>query len=180
MEAFGIKVLLLLISVIFSLYQFCVLLRFLLQAVKADFRNPFCQFLIKMTAPLLHSLRRVIPGVYGLDLAALVLFYLLVWVENSLNMLIIFQYWSAFSLVNSLIAALHFYLNIMFFIILINALLSFFPQAKFHPMGILIHLLADPYLRRIRRVLPLIGGFDFSALAALVLIQIINMGLATL
>ena len=180
LEAFGLKVLLLLISVIFNFYQFCVLMRFLLQAVKADFRNPFSQFLIKVTKPFLHPLRRIIPGFYGLDLAALFLFYALFCVENSLNMLIIFQYWSAFSFLTSLIGGLHFYLNTVFFLILINSLMSWFPQARFHPTGILIQLLTEPYLKQIRRVLPLIGGFDLSPLVAIILIQIANMGFSML
>jgi YggT family protein len=175
MEANAINVLLFLINVVFNFLEFCVLMRFLLQAVKADFRNPFCQFLIKMTSFLLHPLRRVIPGFYGIDFAALVLFYGLSWGENSLSNLIIYHNWSGSSFIHGLLSAIHFYLDLTFFIILINSLMSWIPQSKFHPMGILIYLLADPYLKLIRRVIPSISGFDLSPLIAIVLIQVISM-----
>jgi YggT family protein len=175
MQANALNALLFLMSFIFNFFQFCVLMRFLLQVVKADFRNPFCQFLIKMTSPILHPLRKIIPGFYGIDLAALVLFFLLNWAEVSLSSLIIYQYWSMFSMVHGLLQSMHFYLNLTFFIILIYALMSWIPQSRFHPMGILIALLAEPYLRLIRRVLPLIAGFDLSPLVAIVLIQVIHM-----
>jgi len=38
-----------LLNVIFGLYIFAVLLRFLLQLVRADFRNPIAQFLVTIT-----------------------------------------------------------------------------------------------------------------------------------
>ena len=179
-STFGIKVLLLLISIIFNLAELFVLLRFLLQLVKADFRNPFCQFLMKITSPLLHPLRRIIPGAYGIDIAALVLFYLLIWAEGSLISLLNFQYWSAFSFISALLDGIHFYLNLTFFLIILGAIIGWIPQAKFHPTGILIHLLTDPYLKVIRRIVPTLGGFDFSPLIALVIIQILNLGLASL
>src|SRR5574344_1401037 len=56
-----------------SLYLLIVLLRFILQLVRADFYNPLSQFAVKATKPLLNPLRKVIPGFGGLDLASLVL-----------------------------------------------------------------------------------------------------------
>ena len=60
-----------LIQTALSLYMVAMLLRFLLQLVKADFYNPISQFLVKITNPLVIPLRRVIPGIGGLDLASL-------------------------------------------------------------------------------------------------------------
>ena len=56
-----------------SLYLLIVLLRFILQLVRADFYNPLSQFTVKATQPLLKPLRRIIPGFGGLDLASLAL-----------------------------------------------------------------------------------------------------------
>ena len=56
-----------------SLYLLIVLLRFILQLVRANFYNPLCQFIVKATQPLLKPLRRVIPSVFGLDMSSLVL-----------------------------------------------------------------------------------------------------------
>ena len=60
-----------LIKTLFDLYLMVVLLRFWLQTVRADFYNPFCQLVVKLTDPLLKPLRRVIPGLGGFDLASL-------------------------------------------------------------------------------------------------------------
>ena len=56
-----------------NLYLLVVLLRFLLQLVRADFYNPISQFIVRATKPLLMPLRRIIPGYGGLDFASLVL-----------------------------------------------------------------------------------------------------------
>ena len=66
-----------LIQTAISLYMLAMLLRFLLQLVRADFYNPISQFLVKATNPVVVPLRRVIPGVGGLDLASLLLAVLL-------------------------------------------------------------------------------------------------------
>ena len=60
-----------LIQTLGSLYIMAVLLRFLLQLVRADFYNPISQAIVKATSPLLNPLRRIIPGVGGIDMAAL-------------------------------------------------------------------------------------------------------------
>ena len=56
-----------------SLYLLIVLLRFVLQLVRANFYNPLCQFVVKATQPLLKPLRRIIPSMFGLDMSSLVL-----------------------------------------------------------------------------------------------------------
>ena len=60
-----------------SLYLLIVLMRFILQLVRANFYNPLCQFVVKATQPLLKPLRRVIPSMFGLDMSSLVLALLL-------------------------------------------------------------------------------------------------------
>ena len=62
-----------LVQTLGSLYLLVVLLRFILQLVRADFYNPLSQFIVRVTQPLLKPLRKVVPGLGGLDLAALVL-----------------------------------------------------------------------------------------------------------
>ena len=64
---------LLIINTVGSLILLVVLLRFLLQLVRADFYNPISQFIVRFTNPFLIPLRRMIPGLGGIDLASLVL-----------------------------------------------------------------------------------------------------------
>ncbi|WP_197473004.1 MULTISPECIES: YggT family protein, partial [unclassified Oleiphilus] len=63
----------LVIDTVSSLYVMIVLMRFILQLSRADFYNPISQFVVKATNPLLITLRRLIPGIAGIDLASLVL-----------------------------------------------------------------------------------------------------------
>ena len=62
-----------LVSTLISLYVTAVMLRLLLQWVRADFYNPVCQFLVKATNPVLVPMRRVIPSIGKLDTASVVL-----------------------------------------------------------------------------------------------------------
>ena len=58
-----------LISTLFDLYIMVVLLRIWLQISRADFYNPFSQFIVKATQPVVAPLRRVIPSIGSLDVA---------------------------------------------------------------------------------------------------------------
>lgn len=179
MESAGIKILVLLITVIFNFYMFLVMMRFLLQWVKADFRNPFCQFLMKITNPLLIPLRKVIPGFYGLDFAAIVLMYAIQIVQLSLLSYILIGLWSPSVFIAGIFGILKYYVNTMFFVIIINAIMSWFSTSKYNPMVILIQQLSEPWLSRIRKIIPAIAGLDFSPLIALVILQIINILLSS-
>ena len=68
-------------EVVFGLYILEVLLRFLFQLSRADFYNPISQFLVALTNPLLRPLRRIIPGLFGIDVASLVLLLALKFLE---------------------------------------------------------------------------------------------------
>ena len=71
------EILIYLVQTFLTLYLLAMLLRFLLQLVKADFYNPISQFLVKITNPLVIPMRRIIPGYGGIDLASLLLAVLL-------------------------------------------------------------------------------------------------------
>ena len=61
------------VQTLVSLYLVIVLLRFVLQLVKANFYNPLSQFAVRATQPLLKPIRRVIPSVFGLDTSSMIL-----------------------------------------------------------------------------------------------------------
>ena len=66
-------VLMYLIRAVLFLFSLALVLRFILQAVRADFYNPFSQAIIKITDPLIRPSRRIIPAIGGLDIASLLL-----------------------------------------------------------------------------------------------------------
>ena len=67
-----------LLTTLFDLYAMVVLLRFFLQLFRVDFYNPLSQFVVKVTNPLLVPMRKVIPGIGGVDISSLILAYLVV------------------------------------------------------------------------------------------------------
>jgi len=162
-----------LINIVSSLYILCVMLRFFLQWVKADFFNPLCQFLMKVTNPLLLPLRRVIPGFFKLDLAAVVLM-LILQIIALLLMAVVTSYpigW--YVIIIAIFKLLQMVLNLFFWAILIRAVISWVSPHPHNPLVILLTQLTEPLLRPARRILPTISGFDLSPLVVLIILQLI-------
>lgn len=165
-----------LISTAFSLYILAVMLRFLFQLVRADFHNPFSQFLLSITTPVLRPLRNIIPGVKGIDWPALVLLLLL-----AISELIIIGVLQGSVLPpgNLLIVAVASLLQtaiyIFMFALIISAILSWVAPGTYNYLTSLLTSLTEPLLTPIRRRLPPAGGLDFSLLIALILLQLLLM-----
>ncbi len=165
-----------LIQTLFGLYAGAVMLRFLLAMVRADFYNPVSQFLVKVTNPPLLPLRRIIPGVMGVDMASIVLLIAL----QATKLLLIaavqgFSIQPLGLLVLTLAGLLTLLLNIYFFTILIQVILSWVSPGNHNPAVALIHSLNEPLLGRARRILPPISGFDLSPILVLVGLQLLEI-----
>ena len=161
-----------LISTVFDLYIVSVLLRLLLQWVRADFYNPLSQFLVKITNPLLIPLRRVIPSIGKLDTAAVVLAALLEFAS-----LVIISLINSFPLnwpqlfVLAFTKLLMAVLWLYFFLILATVILSWLGGRVQHPIVPLMYQLTEPVLRPFRKLIPPIGGIDLSPLFAIIAIR---------
>lgn len=166
--------LLFLINTLFSMYILIVMLRFLLQWVKADFYNPVCQFLMTMTNPLLLPLRRVIPGFFGLDCAAIVLMVVLQGMAIGLVMLILGQPLSFLILLVAVVKLLQLMINVFFFSIIIQVILSWVNPQAYNPAVTVVNQLSEPLLAPVRRWIKPVGGFDFSALIVLIILQVVS------
>ncbi len=166
-----------LVRTLFGLYILAVALRFLLQMARADFYNPICQTLVKITNPALRPLRRIVPGLFGIDMAAVVLLLLLKTVE-----LLIIQQLSGFSgdvvglVVLGVAQLVKLILDLFFFSILIQVVLSWVNQGTNHNPGVaLLHALNEPLMRPARRVLPPMSGLDLSPLLVIIVLQLLTM-----
>lgn len=153
-----------LIRVFGSLYLSAILLRFLLQTARADFYNPISQMLVKITNPLLLPLRRVIPGVFGVDIASLVLALLFHWLVMQLMVVVLggglvgphlMISWALISIAWNIIT-LYFVAG---FVVFISSFVAPFSR---HPALILVRQLIEPLMAPIRRFIPPAGGLDFS------------------
>jgi len=165
-----------LFQTLFDLYILVVLLRFFLQLVRADFYNPISQFVVKVTSPLLLPLRRVIPAVRGLDTASLVL----AWGLKTLELVLVLWFTAgSFSLLLPLLLAIpelvELTINIFFWAILIQAILSWVNPGTYNPASALLYSLTLPLLRPAQRVIPPIGGIDLSPMAVMLGLIVLKM-----
>ena len=165
-----------LIQTVFGLYILAVLLRLLLQWVRADFYNPVSQFLVKLTNPPLRPLRRIIPGWGGIDFASVLLLLILQMLEMFLVNTALGRAQPVPGLaVGAVIALLDLLVTIYVFSIIIQAILSWIAPATYNPVVSLIHSITEPLLAPARRLIPPISGIDLSPLAVLVLLQLTRM-----
>ncbi|NRA72370.1 MAG: YggT family protein [Gammaproteobacteria bacterium] len=164
-----------LIDLVFDLYLMIIILRVWLQLSKADFYNQLSQFVVKATNPILVPMRRVIPGVLGIDMAGVVLAILVAGAKFGVLSLIA---GAAIQLpVLPLLALVLVAKKIgfmIFFIMIIRAILSWVSQGR-HPIEFLMAQLTDPLLAPIRRIIPSIGGIDLSMIIMFVGLNFINI-----
>lgn len=164
-----------LIDTAFSLYLMVVILRLWLQLARADFYNPFSQFVVKATNPLVLPLRRVIPSLGNLDTATLLLAYTVTLVKLIvLQLLQSGQVVLVPSLIFAVIVLIKEVFTLLFWVLVIRALLSWFSQGR-SPVEYVMHQLTEPVLRPVRRILPPLGGLDLSVLVVLVGLQFLNI-----
>lgn len=165
-----------LIKTIIGLYILIVLLRFLFQLVRADFYNPFSQILVKLTNPPLLPLRRVIPGWGGIDLASILLLVALQALEYVLiGLLPRYGIPAPVGLfVMSVTDLLALTVNVFFFSILIQIVISWINPHAHNPVIGLLHQLNEPLLGRARRLIPPISGLDLSPIVVFVGLKLIE------
>jgi len=168
-----------LVQTFLSLYLVAMLLRFLLQVVRADFYNPISQFLVRVTNPLVIPLRRVLPGFAGLDISSLLLAVLLqlagivaLLLVNGLGLpnIGLLLIWSVLGVVGLLV-------NIYFFALLAVIILSWVAPGSNHPAIHLLYQVTEPVMAPFRRALPAMGGLDFSPILVFILINVIQIAL---
>jgi YggT family protein len=161
-----------------SIALFVVLARLLLQWTRADFRNPLCQAVVKLSNPLILPLRRVLPPIGKIDTASVLAVILvaavdvgaifalhgvtlpgpLVWVRAVLTEIARTLLWT--------------YLYAIF----LYALLSLIAPGGYSPLQSLLSSLCEPVLRPIRRVIPAVAGLDLSPLwATLILLALLHL-----
>ena len=165
-----------LIDTFVSLYILAIMLRFLLQWIRADFYNPISQFLVKITHPPLRLLRRFIPAVGRIDSSSLVLALVLQMAANfailALKGLMI---GIPALLLLSVADLLKIVLDIFVYAILAGAILSWVGPAGYGAFSTILYSLTAPILNVCRRMLPDTGVIDLSPLIALVLLQVAKM-----
>ena len=160
-----------------SLYLLIILLRFVLQLVRADFYNPLSQFAVRATQPLLKPLRRIIPSVFRLDMSSLVLAIIVQMILMALTLLLAYGTTGdpLHLLIWSIIGVTALFLKIFFFALIVSVILSWVAPASHNPGAELVNQITEPMLAPLRRVLPNLGGLDLSPILAFMILKLLDM-----
>jgi YggT family protein len=161
-----------LVDTVVTFIVLILLARFHFQWLRVPFRNPVGEFLLAGSNWAVIPARRVIPGLAGLDLATLLLAWLIqaagLWLQARMA-----GADPALSAVAAVAAVdlLRYSLYILVFAVIVQAVLSWVnPYTPFAPV---FDALTRPFLRPIRRIVPLLGQFDLSPLVLLVILQVL-------
>jgi YggT family protein len=167
------------LDVVFGLFTYAFLLRFLMQWQRAPFRNPLSQAVVALTDWAVKPLRRVLPGFGGVDWSTLVLAYLaqFLWLLSTSLVVGAFT-WSggavAIVALLSVLELLKTTIWLLIIVVIVQAVLSW--VAPDGPLAGLLNALTFRFLAPIRRVVPPLGGaLDLSPLILIVLLQLILM-----
>ncbi len=177
-----------LISVIFNLYALLLAVRFIMQLFRADYYNPLAQFVVKVTDPVLKPVRRIVPSIKSYDTSSLLLAFLVlliklvllktlsderVQVASAFFSLQIFSYGTLFLL--AFVEVIHLLFNIFIYAMIIQAILSWFPNPATDSIRNLLSGITEPILRPIRKYVPPIGGLDLSILIGIIALFALRM-----
>jgi len=160
-----------LISTLFSLFAMALILRVWMQAVQANYFSPVASAIRTVTDPVVLPVRKILPSIGRFDLAAIFLALVFVWlrffITSTMNGMSI--HWVPL-LVFSVQYLFLSVLRLLFWILIIRAILSWFSQGQ-NPIEHVLYELTEPMLSPIRRLLPPMGGLDLSVLVLIILVQ---------
>ncbi len=173
------QALLFLIDTVLGLFVYVVMLRFYLQLFRAPFNNPVSQFVVALTRFAVNPLRKAIPGLWGMDLATLLLAWLtemlLVFALITLNSAGVSPGLGVLPVVAfmAVVRLLKISVNLLIGAVFIQAILSWVnPYSAAAPV---LDSLTRRFLNPIRRIVPLVAGVDLSPLVLFVLCELVLM-----
>jgi len=166
-----------LVDTVFAFFVMLLLARFHFQWLRVPFRNPVGEFVLATTSWLVMPVRRVIPGLAGLDTATLLLAWLLQCLAIWIKAAIVGAEPSLLAIAGiALLDLLRLSLYLLVFAIIVQVIFSWInPYA---PMAPVFNAMTAPFLRPLRRFIPPLGNVDLTPLVLLVLIQILLIVLA--
>ncbi len=170
------QIILFILDTVCGFLTLALLVRFALQWARAPFRNPLGQFIVAVTDWMVRPVRRLVPGLFGLDLASLLLAWLwqVIYQGIALGLSgVLFAVTPAPVIVVVLLAALEVVkigLYLVMGAVLVSAVFSW--VNPYAPLAEVFNTLTRPLLRPFRRFIPPVGGVDLSPLALLLVLQI--------
>ena len=168
-----------LVSTLFEVYMWILMLRIILQVVRADFYNPISQLVVQLTQPIVKPLQKVLPKYRQWDLAGIALLVVISIIYVHAIGALVPGYGERYTGLASLVPAfwklVTMTLNLYTFALVIQAILSWVGPGVNNPAGSILWSLNEPLLRPVRRVIPPFSGLDLSPLVVIVLLQTVNL-----
>lgn len=171
------------IETVINLFVLAVLTRFYAQALRAPFRakagNPVVDFVIGLTDFAVKPMRKIVPGLFGLDFASLLVAWLaeiiLLLIKAAIILPASFTHgglWPAVALL-ALVCLLKLSIYLLIGVVIVQAILSW--VSPYHPLRPFFDALVRPFVKPFQRIIPLIGGVDLSSFALLIVLQVVLM-----
>ena len=167
-------------NTIAGLYLLFVVARFLLQLAKADFYNPISQAVFRATDPVVRIFRSFIPGYRGTDFSSLILAFIVQFIAISVTILLyggaipsvgFIITWSFIGVLNFIIL---FYYYALIASIVMSFVMMFSGNMNPHPILLLVWQITEPIMAPFRKVIPPMGGLDFSPIFIFLIIGLIR------
>jgi YggT family protein len=161
-----------------------VILRFLLQLVKADFYNPISLFIVNTTQLVSSPIRALLPSFRSFDVASLVLAIFIQWMiiqlTYTINNLGVVNFFIAISW--GFVGVLSVILNIYMYGLLATIIISWIAPQSQHPAITLINQIIYPAMEPFRKIIPSLGMIDLSPMLFFIVLNVIDYfiyGIAT-
>ncbi|MEM1189167.1 MAG: YggT family protein [Pseudomonadota bacterium] len=168
-----------LVQTAIGIYLLIMLMRFVLQLVLADFYNPISQFLVRATNPLVLPLRRILPARGRIDAASLLLAILIQFIGIIVVLAIFGSSLPSASLLLawSVVGVAALLVKIYFFSLIGTIILSWIAPGTSNPAAYLMYQISEPVIAPFRRLLPAMGGIDFSPILVLIIFRVVDIAL---
>ena len=168
-----------LIHVLLTLYIYAIIIRVLLGLTRADFYNPFSQFILTITNPVLTPLRKLLPSIGGIDTSAVILIVVLKFVELAARSFLAGKQVLLSSLIiPAIFGVLHQLVNILIFAIIILVIISWIAphmHGQSNPVTPILRSITEPLMRPARKLIPPVGIFDLSTFVVLLVLYCIKI-----
>lgn len=159
------------VNAITSLYLLVLLLRFWMPWLRADFRNPLAQGILRFTSPLVIPVRRIVPSFGRLDTATVLVAFVIQYLTVLLLLLIMGRTAGIAPIaLTAIVKLIVLSINLFVYAIFIRIILSWISPGSYNPATAIIQTLTEPVLRPFRRLIPPMGGFDISPIFAIILL----------
>lgn len=165
-----------LVTTLFEVYLWVVMLRIILQFVRADFYNPISQLIWQLTQPIVRPLQRLLPKLRQLDTAAALLLFAVAIVYVFVAAAVLgYDVAPLGALWYALLKLVVLALNLYTFALVIQAVLSWVGPGVNNPAGSILWSINEPLLRPVRRLIPPFSGLDLSPLVVIVALQFLKL-----